>query len=195
MKLNSCCALPVYPVLKDHSHIKMSENIFKHSRTSPDVQSQEISFTKQKTRRWPDYDELAKPVLKNQIKTENRCQNAACEQKTTNKKANFFQTAFSHCTLKLERKNFTPQNRNTRFSLHFLFRHGQNHCSNLTSKIIKMCEEILRQRPNTIQIIWIVKKKQSTNTIQILWIVKNHDVPNNSRYRFAAINKVSTYQE
>ena len=40
---------------------------------------------------------------------------------------------------------------------------------------MKMCEQILRQRPNT---------------IQILWIVKNHDVPNNSRYRFAAINKI-----
>ena len=37
-----------------------------------------------------------------------------------------------------------------------------------------MCEQILRQRPNT---------------IQILWIVKNHDVPNNCRYRLAAIKK------
>ena len=41
------------------------------------------------------------------------------------------------------------------FSLHFLFRCDQNHYSNLTSKIMKMCEQILkkRQRPNTIQII------------------------------------------
>ena len=45
------------------------------------------------------------------------------------------------------------------FSLHFLFRRDQNHYSNLTSKIMKMCEEILKkQRPNTIQILWIVKK-------------------------------------
>ena len=40
-------------------------------------------------------------------------------------------------------------------SLHFLFRRDQNHYSNLTSKIMKMCEQILkkRQRPNTIQIL------------------------------------------
>ena len=46
------------------------------------------------------------------------------------------------------------------FSLHFLFRRDQNHYTNLTSEIIKMCELILkkRQRPNTIQILWIVKK-------------------------------------
>ena len=46
------------------------------------------------------------------------------------------------------------------FSLHFLFRRDQNHYSNLIAKIMKMCEQILkkRQRPNTIQILWIVKK-------------------------------------
>ena len=31
------------------------------------------------------------------------------------------------------------------FSLHFLFRRGQNHHSNLTSKIMKMCEQILKK--------------------------------------------------
>ena len=41
---------------------------------------------------------------------------AACEQKTTSKKANFCpQTLFSHSNLKLEQKTFTPQN-------HSLFR-------------------------------------------------------------------------
>ena len=47
-----------------------------------------------------------------------------------------------------------------RFSLHFMFRRDQNHHSNLTSKIMKMCEQILkkRRRPNTIQILLIVKK-------------------------------------
>ena len=41
------------------------------------------------------------------------------------------------------------------FSLHFLFRCDQNHYSNLTSEIMKMCEQILkkRQRSNTIQIL------------------------------------------
>ena len=45
------------------------------------------------------------------------------------------------------------------FSLHFMFRRDQIHYSNLTSKIMKMGEQILkkRQRPNTIQILWTVK--------------------------------------
>ena len=49
------------------------------------------------------------------------------------------------------------------FSLHFLFRRDQNHYSNLTWKIMKMCEQILkkRQRPNTIQILWIVKNRSA----------------------------------
>ena len=46
------------------------------------------------------------------------------------------------------------------FSLHFLFRRDQNHHFNLTSKIMEMCEQIL-------------KKRQRTKTIQILLIVKN----------------------
>ena len=55
----------------------------------------------------------------------------------------FVQTQFSHSTLKLERKRFTPQNH---FSLHFLFRRDQNHYSNLTSKIMKMCEQIFKKK-------------------------------------------------
>ena len=53
----------------------------------------------------------------------------------------FVQTPFPHSTLKLERKKFTPQNHSL-FRLHFLFRRDQNHYSNLTSKIMKMCEQI-----------------------------------------------------
>ena len=71
----------------------------------------------------------------------------------------FVQTPFSQSTLKLERKKIHAA-KPLAFSLHFLFRRDQNHYSNLTSKIMKMCEQILkkRQRPNTIQILWIVKK-------------------------------------
>ena len=32
------------------------------------------------------------------------------------------------------------------FSLHFLFRRDQNHYSNLTSKIMKICEQILKKK-------------------------------------------------
>ena len=51
------------------------------------------------------------------------------------------------------------------FSLHFLFRRDKNHYSNLTSKIMKMCEQILkkRQHPNTIQILQIVKNQEHRN--------------------------------
>ena len=55
----------------------------------------------------------------------------------------FVQTPFSHSTLNLERKMFTRKP--LAFSLHFLFRHDQNHYSNLTSKIMKMCEQILKK--------------------------------------------------
>ena len=66
----------------------------------------------------------------------------------------FVQTPLSHSTLNLEQKKIQAS-KPLAFSLHFLFRRDQNHQSNLTSKIIKMCEQILkkRQRPNTIQIL------------------------------------------
>ena len=57
----------------------------------------------------------------------------------------FVQTPFSHSALNFERKNFTPQNP-FGFSLHSLFRRDQNHYSNLTTKIIKMCEQILKKK-------------------------------------------------
>ena len=47
--------------------------------------------------------------------SKNKSEIAACEHKTTTRKRIFVQTPFSHSTLKLEQKNFTPQN-------HSLFR-------------------------------------------------------------------------
>ena len=102
---------------------------------------------------------LRKPFRKNPIrkfkkKTENQSEIAACEQKTTSEKANFCSnTAFS-LHFKLTAKKFHTA-KPLAFSLHFLFRCDQNHYSNLTSKIMKMCEQILkkRQRPNTIQFL------------------------------------------
>ena len=52
---------------------------------------------------------------KNRKNCKNQSEIAVCEQKTTSEKAIFVQTPFSHSTLNLERKNFTPQN-------HSLFR-------------------------------------------------------------------------
>ena len=63
----------------------------------------------------------------------------------------FVQTPFSHSTLKLEQKNFKPQNHSVfrviSLFLHFLFQRDQNHYSNLTSKIMKMSEQISKTSP------------------------------------------------
>ena len=79
---------------------------------------------------------------KNRKNSKNQSEIAASEQRTTSEKANFFvQTPLSHSTLKIEQKNFHV-GKPLAFSLHFLFRRDQNHYSNLTSKIMKMCEQI-----------------------------------------------------
>ena len=57
----------------------------------------------------------------------------------------FVQTPFSHSTLNLERKKIHAAKPLT-FSLHFLFRRDQNHYFNLTSKIMKMCEQIFKKK-------------------------------------------------
>ena len=59
----------------------------------------------------------------------------------------FVQTPFSHSTLKLERKKIHAEK--PLALLHFLFRRDQNHYSNLTSKIMKICEEILKKHSGT----------------------------------------------
>ena len=94
------------------------------------------------------------PIQKIRKNRKNQSEIAACEQKTTSEKANFCSnTVFSLC-FKFRAKKFHAAEP-LAFSLHFLFRRDQSHYSNLTSKIMKMCEQILkrRQRLNTIQIL------------------------------------------
>ena len=100
-----------------------------------------------------------KSDLKNWKKNgKNQSEIAACEQKTASEKANFCSNTVFSLYFKFGAKKFHAA-KPLAFSLHFLFRRDQNHYSNLASKIMKMCEQILkkRQRPNTIQILWIVK--------------------------------------
>ena len=102
---------------------------------------------------------------KNRKNSKNQSEIAACEQKTTTDKANFCSNAVFLLYFKIRAKKFHAA-KSLAFSLHFLFRRDQNHYSNLTSKIMKMCEQILkkkRQRPNTIQILWIVKNQEHRN--------------------------------
>ena len=93
----------------------------KHSRTSPDVQFKEFPLTKQKTRHRTDYEWIGKTIYKKiQSKKSKKTAKIKVKLPHVNKKPLarkriFVQTLFSHSTLKLERKNFTPQN-------HSLFR-------------------------------------------------------------------------
>ena len=79
---------------------------------------------------------------------------AACEQKTTSEKANFCSNIVFSLYFKFRAKKFNAA-KPLAFPLHFLFRRDQNDYSNLTSKIMKMFEQIFkkRQRHNTIQIL------------------------------------------
>ena len=102
---------------------------------------------------WENYLEK-KSDPKNRKNSKNRSKIAACEQKTTTEKPNFCPNTVFSLYFKIRAKKIHAA-KPLAFSLHFLFRRDQNHHSNLTSKIMKMCEQILkkRQRPNTIQIL------------------------------------------
>ena len=81
---------------------------------------------------------------KNRKNSKNKSEIAACEQKTTTEKANICSnTVFSHY-FKIRAKKIHAA-KQLAYSLHFLFRRDQNHYSNLTSKIMKMCEQILKK--------------------------------------------------
>ena len=62
-------------------------------------------------------------------------------KKTTSEKANFCSNTVFSLYFKLRAKKFHAA-KPLAFSLHFLFRRDQNHYSNLTSNIMKMCEQI-----------------------------------------------------
>ena len=85
---------------------------------------------------WENY--LKKPDPKNQKNSKHQSEIAACEQKTTSEKANFCSNTVFY--FKVRAKNLHAA-KPLAFSLHFLFRRDQNHYSNLTSKIMKMCEQ------------------------------------------------------
>ena len=82
---------------------------------------------------------------KNRKNTKNQSEIAACEKKTSTDKANFCSNAVFLLYFKIRAKKFHAA-KPLAFSLHFLFRRDQNHYSNLTSKIMKMCEQILKKK-------------------------------------------------
>ena len=82
---------------------------------------------------------------KNRKNSKNQSEIAACEQKTNSEKANFCSNTVFSLYFKFGAKKFHAA-KPLAFSLHFLFRRDQNHSSNLTSKIMKMCEQILKKK-------------------------------------------------
>ena len=81
---------------------------------------------------------------KNRKNSKNQSEIAACEQKTTTDKANFCSNTVFSLYFKIRAKKFHAA-KPLAFLLHFLFRRDQNHYSNLTSKIMKMCEQTLKK--------------------------------------------------
>ena len=65
-------------------------------------------------------------------------------KKTTTEKPNFCSNTVFILYFKIRAKKIHAA-KPLAFSLHFLFRRDQNHYSNLTSKIMKMCEQILKK--------------------------------------------------
>ena len=88
---------------------------------------------------------LKKSDPKHQKNSKNQSEIAACEQKTTSEKANFCSNTVFSLYFKIRAKKIHAA-KPLAFLLHFLFRRDQNHHSNLTSKIMKMCEQILKKK-------------------------------------------------
>ena len=82
---------------------------------------------------------------KNRKNSKNQSEIAACEQKTTSEKTNFCSNTIFSLYFKIRAKKIHAA-KPLAFSLHFLFRRDQNHYANLTSKIMKMCEQILKKK-------------------------------------------------
>ena len=72
---------------------------------------------------------------KNRKNSKNQSEIAACEQKTTTEKSNFWSNTIFSLYFKIRAKK-NSRLKTTRLWLHFLFRRDQNHHSNLTSKIM-----------------------------------------------------------
>ena len=85
------------------------------------------------------------PIQKNRKHCKNQSEIAASEQKFTSEKAHFCSNTIFSLYFKFRAKKFHAT-KPLAFSLHFLFQRDQNHYSNLTSKIMKMCEQILKKK-------------------------------------------------
>ena len=92
---------------------------------------------KQKTRPRMSCEWIGKTIWKKirskklKKNSKNQSEIAACEQKTTSEKANFYSNTIFALYFKIRAKKIHAA-KPLAFSLHFLFRRDQNHYSNLT---------------------------------------------------------------
>ena len=93
---------------------------------------------------WENYLEK-NPIQKVEKNSKNQSEIAACEQKTTTENPIFCSNAVFSLYFKIRAKKIHAA-KPLAFSLHFLFRRDQNHHSNMTSKIMNMCEQILKKK-------------------------------------------------
>ena len=87
---------------------------------------------------------LKKSDLKNKEKQKIQVELPHVIKKTISEKPNFCSNTVFSLYFEIRAKNFHAA-KPLAFSLHFLSRCDQNHYSNLTSKIMKMCEQILKK--------------------------------------------------
>ena len=80
---------------------------------------------------------------KNRKNSKNQSEIAACEQKTTTEKPNFCSNTIFALYFKIRAKKIHAA-KPLVLSLLFWFRRDQNYFSNLTSKIMKICEQIVK---------------------------------------------------
>ena len=86
------------------------------------------------------------PIRKLKKKTiKNDSEIVPCEQNTTREKANFCSNTVFSSYFEIRANKFHAA-KPLAFLLHFLFRRDQNLISNLTSKIMKMCEQIFKKK-------------------------------------------------
>ena len=93
---------------------------------------------------WENYLEKNSIQKMGKKPVQNQSEIAACVQKTTTEKPNFYSNTVFSLYFTIREKNIHDA-KPLAFSLHFLFRRDQNHHSNLTSKIMKMSEQILKK--------------------------------------------------
>ena len=108
-------------------------------------------------------------------------------KKSLSRKPLFCSNTFFSLYFKIRVKKFYAA-KPLAFSLQFLFRHHQNHYSNLTSKIMKMCEQIFKKKTAPQYNSISLNCKNSLNS------KKNQEKANNSpSYRCAAIKHECIY--